>query len=57
MADNLCGPSTPTKGLVNHLNGDRNLQQDRVVNTPVVAGSSSVGLTRFRPSLKSSTQI
>ncbi|KAK7747315.1 hypothetical protein SLS53_001568 [Cytospora paraplurivora] len=41
MADNLCGPSAPTKGLVNHLNGDRNLQQDRVVNSPVVAGSSS----------------
>ncbi|ROV96599.1 hypothetical protein VPNG_08997 [Cytospora leucostoma] len=41
MADNLCGPSAPTKGLVNHLNRDRNLQQDRVVNAPVAAGSSS----------------
>ena len=47
MADNLCGPSAPTKGLVRHLNSDRNLQQDRVVNTPAV-GSSSVSLTQIK---------
>ncbi|ROV91063.1 hypothetical protein VMCG_09569 [Cytospora schulzeri] len=41
MADNLCGPSAPTKGLVGHLNGDRTLQQDRVVNAPAVAGGST----------------
>ncbi|ROV87471.1 hypothetical protein VSDG_09787 [Cytospora chrysosperma] len=41
MADNLCGPSAPTKGLVGHLNGDRTLQQDRVVNAPAVASGST----------------
>jgi hypothetical protein len=40
MADNLCGPSAPTKGLVGHLNGERALQQDRVVNAPAVASGS-----------------
>ncbi|KUI53565.1 hypothetical protein VP1G_00840 [Cytospora mali] len=40
MADNLCGPSAPTKGLVGHLNGDRTLQQDRVVNAPGVASGT-----------------
>lgn len=43
MADNLCGASTPAKGLVNHLNGDRTMQQDRIVNSsPAASGSVSL---------------
>lgn len=41
MSDNLCGPSTPTKGLVTHLNGDRSLQQDRILNAPTAATSNA----------------
>jgi hypothetical protein len=32
MADNLCGPSNAAKNLVNHVNRDRSLQQDRMVS-------------------------
>ncbi|KAK0641247.1 hypothetical protein B0T16DRAFT_461332 [Cercophora newfieldiana] len=32
MVDNLCGPSNGAKNLVNHVNRDRSLQQDRMVN-------------------------
>ncbi|KAK0617422.1 hypothetical protein B0T14DRAFT_269471 [Immersiella caudata] len=32
MADNLCGPSNGAKNLVNHVNRDRSLQQDRMVS-------------------------
>lgn len=41
MADNLCGPSAPTKGLVGHLDRDRTLQQDRVAGSPASAAGVS----------------
>lgn len=40
MADNLCGPSTPTKGLVGHFDRNRSNQQDRLVNLSPASGSS-----------------
>lgn len=41
MADNLCGPSNPTKGLVAHVDRDNSIQQDRLV-TASPAGPSNV---------------
>lgn len=41
MADNLCGPSAPTKGLVGHLDRDRTLQQDRAAGSPASAAGVS----------------
>lgn len=43
MADNLCGPSNGAKNLVNHVNRDRSLQQDRMVN-----GAQSSSQSSFR---------
>lgn len=42
MADNLCGPSAPTKGLLGHLDRNRAVQQDRIVaSSPAPAGTVS----------------
>ncbi|KAK4444664.1 hypothetical protein QBC34DRAFT_181211 [Podospora aff. communis PSN243] len=43
MADNLCGPSNGAKNLVNHVNRDRSLQQDRLVG-----GTHSISESSFR---------
>jgi len=45
MADSLCGPSNGAKNLVNHVNRDRSLQQDRMVNG-AQGSSQSVGISR-----------
>lgn len=49
MADNLCGPSAPTKGLVGHLDRDRTLQQDRVAGSPASAAGSFRSTTQGTP--------
>jgi hypothetical protein len=42
MADNMCGPSNGAKNLVNYAGQDRSLQQDRMVNANIGAGSVSL---------------
>ncbi|KAI0010389.1 hypothetical protein F4779DRAFT_312592 [Xylariaceae sp. FL0662B] len=40
MADNMCGPSNAFKGLAQHVDRDRSLQQDRFTSGPQGPGQS-----------------